>query len=132
MSLALATKHTQWPALLPFEIALGIENLPTILENHDLSYDEWELIQCNATFRKELMAAHKEVAETGMSFRRKAAIQAEMYLTELDAVMFAPDTAPSTKLEIFKTLVKCGDLDPAQKKEDGSNQGTAFNIQINF
>lgn len=131
MSLSIATKHTQWPALLPFEIALGIEDMPTILARHGLDWQEWEIIQNNSSFRKELVAAHKEVAESGMSFRRKAAIQAEMYLQELDAVMFAVDTAPSTKLEIFKTLVKCGDLEPVHKGESAT-AGNAFNIQINF
>lgn len=131
MSLAIATRHTQWPALLPFEIALGIEDTPTILDRHELSWAEWDLIQNNASFRKELINAHKEVAESGISFRRKAAIQAEMYLAELDSVMFAVDTAPSTKLEIFKTLVKCGDLEPVHKGESAP-VGNAFNIQINF
>ncbi len=126
------SKHAQahWPALLPFELALGVEDLSTILQSHDIGEREWEVIQNNSTFRRELVAAHKEVAESGISFRRKAAIQAEMYLEELDLIMTSSDTPSSLKLEIFKTLVKYGELEPIREEARGPN--SAFNIQINF
>lgn len=130
MSTSLAIKHVTWPAMLPFELALGIHPLDTILEGHGLSHYDWELIEENTLFRKEVAAALKEVHETGMSFKRKSAVQAEMYLEELDALMNSVDTAPSVKLEVFKTLVKCGELEPKTDKQSAA--GGQFNIQINF
>lgn len=130
MSTSLAIKNVTWPAMLPFELALGIHSLEDILEGHGLSHFDWEMIEDNPLFKREVAAAMLEVAETGMSFKRKAAVQAETYLKDMDDLMASIDTAPSTKLEIFKTLVKCGDLEPKGEKQ-GSLAGQ-FNIQINF
>lgn len=130
MSTALAIKHTTWPAMLPFELALGIHSLEAILDGHGLSLYDWEIIEDNPLFKREVAAAMLEVAESGMSFRRKAAVQAETYLLDMDNLMNSVDTAPSTKLDIFKTLVKCGDLEPKDSKA-GATAGQ-FNIQINF
>jgi hypothetical protein len=128
----LARYTPQWPATLPFEVALGIHPLDEILLRHDLDRAQWAEIEGNKVFRQELIGAQQEIAESGLSFKRRAALQAELYLEEVDNLMLDPDTAPSLKLEIFKTMVKCGDLEPvpAKDKDAGSNQ--TFNIQINI
>lgn len=121
-----------WPPQLPFDLALGLRPLDEILEQHGLGWAEWSHIQSHPVFKSELAAAHSEITESGLSFRRKAATQAEMYLEELDALMMNPDVAPTTKVDIFKTLVKCGDLEPAPKKNEELDQKQTFNIQINL
>ena len=130
MSSAIVRTDASWPATLPFEVALGVHSLDEILTSHGLDTDDWEILTRNTSFRKELIAAQKEVAETGLSFQRKAAIQAEMYLSDIDALMCGSETAPSIKLEIFKTLAKYGNLEPAPAKEQ--DNASTFNIQINF
>lgn len=129
-STSLAVKYSTWPAMLPFELALGIHDLDTILEGHGLEREDWEDFEQNPLFRREVAAAVKEVHTSGISFKRKAAVQAEMYLQQMDNLMHDLDTAPTTKLEIFKTMVKCGDLEPKSDKQ-GATAGQ-FNIQINF
>lgn len=136
MTIALTQKQligaAAWPPQLPFDIALGIKSLEEILEQHGLEYAEWLVIQKHPVFKSELAAAHSEITESGMSFRRKAALQAELYLEELDRLMMDPEVAPSTRVDIFKTLVKCGDLEPAAKKADDADSKQTFNIQINL
>lgn len=132
-SLTLARRITPvWPPLLPFEVALGVHALDVLLESHGIDEHQWDEIQRCDSFRRELVSARKEIEETGLSFKRKAAIQAEMYLEDMDGLMADAGVAPSVKLEIFKTLVKCGDLDPTVDKERAQGNGTTFNIQVNF
>ena len=131
MSNSIVSAENIWPTMLPFEVALGINPIDEVLDAHDIDQQEWEAIQANPSFRKSLMAAQKEVAETGLSFQRKAAIQAEMYLEDVDALMTSIDTSPSLKVDIFKAMVKFGNLEPVAAKADAAGNST-FNIQINI
>jgi uncharacterized protein YutE (UPF0331/DUF86 family) len=124
---------TLWPPLLPLDIAIGIDDTQTILDRHGIDDETWETLQNLPAFRQELVRVTKEVRETGVSFKRKAAYQAETYLEDLDHLMTNLDTPPTVKLDIFKTLAKLGELEPKDSKEgQGGNSGPTFALQINI
>jgi hypothetical protein len=118
-----------WPPQLTMDLALGVDALGDILERCALSESQYELLMLNPAFRGELLMLRKEVAEKGITFKRKAAVQAEMYLNQMDDLILDPNTAPSVKLEIFKTLSKLGGLEPKEEKGDATS---VANIQINI
>ena len=118
--------------MLVFDLALGIDSLDDILTRHSLTHPDFQALENNLTFRRDLLRAHKEIAEEGVSFRRKAAIQAEEYLTYIHTIMTSNETPASTKVDIFKTLTKFGNLEPKKDKEAEEQAGQTFNIQINL
>jgi len=126
-----ADTPNRWSPKLVFDLALGLDDLESILTRHGISYGDYNAISDNPTFRRELVSATKELQETGVTFKRKAAIQAELYLEEMDSLMRADITPPSVKTDIFKTMAKLGELEP-EKKSDSSIGSNQFNIQINL
>jgi hypothetical protein len=125
---------THWSPLFVFEIALAVDPIDEILLRHEVEEDEFAVIQQSRVFRRELTEAKKEIAEQGYGFKRKSAIQAELYLKDMDLLMQSTETAASVKVDIFKTLAKMGDLEPEKKvaSKDGGAEGSQFNIQINI
>jgi hypothetical protein len=121
-----------WPPQFTMDLALGVEDLGSILDRYGLVKAQFDHLYALPAFRMELAALRKEVAEKGITFRRKAALQAEMYLAELDNLMadVSGSVAPGVKVDIFKTLAKLGDLEPKESKTDQG--GSTSNIQINI
>ena len=88
-------------------------------------------ISDNRAFRIDLARARKELQESGISFKRKAAIQAEMYLKNMDDLMADSDTSPTVKHTIFRSMALLGELEP-KKDSDEIGGGLNFAIQINM
>lgn len=120
-----------WSSKLLFDLALGIDDLETILTRHALPVAAYSALCENPHFRRDLVVLTKELQESGVSFKRKAALQAEMYLEDMDNLMREAATPPSVKKDIFIHMAKLGELEP-EKKTEGSSVGAAFNIQINL
>jgi hypothetical protein len=122
-----------WTPMFVFDLAMGIDALDDVLTRHNVTWDEWRKLEHNLSFRRELLLAQKEIAEHGVSFKRKSALQAEEYLFKMDALMHDVTTPASVRVDIFKTLAKLGELEPAKtKSDDSAGSGATFNIQINI
>lgn len=122
---------TAWPALLTFELALGINSLDTILNKYNLSREEYDYISQLPAFRKELVSHVNNIEKNGLTFKIKAAAQAESYLEVLDEIVHNASNPVSTRLDAIKSSVKWGGLEPKEEKE-GNQNNTQFNIQIVF
>jgi len=120
-----------WPPRLVLDLAMGLDDVETILTRYDVPVSLYHTLLQNPHFRRELVVATKELQENGVTFKRKAALQAEMYLEDMDNVMRDDRTPPSVKKDIFIHMAKLGELEP-EKKGEGANSGPAFNIQINL
>lgn len=134
-----ATKHAPtrtsqpWDPRLVLDLAVGVDDLPTILTRYRLTTAEFDRLQEVNAFRRELAVAMRDVREQGVQFRQKAKVQADAYLMVLDSMVHDPATPPSTRLEAIKSVVRWGDLEP--KDKDAKNQpgqNSNINIQINF
>lgn len=121
-----------WPPMLLMDLAIGLDSVDEILIRHKIDAHTWEVLTSDLNFRRELMRLKKEVAEDGTTFKRKAAIHAETYLLEMDALMRDASTPPNVKHEIFKTLAKLGGLETKVGDESAAGSGPSFAIQINL
>lgn len=121
----------QWPPALIIDLALELDCTEDILTRYSLVQSDLDKLYRTPAFRRDVGMMQRELRENGVTFSRKAALQAENYLDNMDTLMFTSETPASTKLEIFKTMTKLGKLEPKEDKDDG-NQGTQINVQINL
>ena len=121
-----------WPHGLVIDLALGLDGQEDILLRYNMTEAQWLAISDNRAFRIDLARARKELQESGVGFKRKAAIQAEMYLKDMDNLMADGDTSPTVKHTIFRSMAQLGELEPKKDKDGDLGSGTAFNIQINM
>ena len=120
-----------WPPQLIIELALRIDPLEDILARNDMGQEQYDRFLEVPTFRREVAAMMKELSDNGQTFQRKARTQAEVHLETLDTIINNMEVAASTRLDGIKQLVKWGDLEPRDKKDDAST-GTAIQVNINF
>lgn len=120
-----------WTAALAFDVALGLDTIETLLERHGITPQDWEHIAGNHLFNRQVAEQAREMGETGVSFRGKARVQAEMYLVDLDKMIASPGTDQKVKLEAIRSVVKWAGLEPRPDKEE-ANKMPQVNIQINM
>lgn len=120
-----------WTTALVFDVALGLEDEETILYRHGLDSGDWCHINAHPLFQRQVAEQARDINETGVSFRTKARIQAEMYLKNVDQMIAAPHTDQKVRLEAIRSMVKWADLEPKQQKEEGTGFNQV-NIQINM
>lgn len=120
-----------WPPKLVIDLALGLDHLDDILAAHGLTRPQYDRLTEIPTFRRELASTMRDLRENGVPFARKAAIQAESYLVNLDEMVHDLDVPASTRLEAIKSVVKWGKLEPKEDKGQDSG-GNTINLQINF
>lgn len=126
-----ATPVNPWSPRLVMDLAVGVDPVNEILDSYGLDFDDLERLMNNPTFRRELASLRREVAENGTSFRSKARMQAESYLSTLDDIVLDTNAPTSVRLEGIKSAVRWADLEP--KKSGGEEQpATSINVQINF
>lgn len=115
-----------WPPRLPFDLALG-ESQDRLCAIYGLTLDQLLTIQANPAFKQELAKCEKEVSEHGITFKRKAALQAEMYLEEIHDLVTSPETPASVRLAAIQSVTKWGGLEPKESKGDVNTQN---NVKI--
>ena len=112
-----------------FEVALGMESPDKIYPRYDLTEEEWYAIAVSSVFKKTVAKYQEEILEGGLSFRLKAKVQAEAYLTDAHLIIKHPLTPPAVKADMIKWVTKVADLEPKSSKTDGA---PTFNLQINL
>ena len=127
-----ALSPNKWDPRLLLDLVIAVDSLEVILDRYDLSREEYNILSSNIVFRRELAATMRDIRENGASFRAKARIQAESYLPVVDEMVWDIDIAPSTKLDAIKSIVRWGDLEPKDKKEQVQQTAPQINVQILF
>lgn len=118
-----------WPPQLVIDLALGVEGTDEILERYALDSNDLDALSTNPAFRAQLVEARNIVAKEGLTFRKKAALLAEMHLDTISSLVDDVDAPAATRLAAFQSLAKLGNLEPI--KEDKANQNNMqFNLQI--
>jgi hypothetical protein len=121
-----------WPPKLVFDLALGLYSQEEVLLSNGISDVQFERLMEMPTFRQELAAQMREQQENGVTYQRKAAIQAETYLLDLDDMVRDKEIAASTRLATIQYVTKVGGLEPKESKGDQGSTATQVNLQINF
>jgi hypothetical protein len=107
------TSPNRWPPQLVFDLALGLDcDEDTLFQRYDLTQQELDKLYTLPLFRQEVALMTRELREKNTIFKVKAKTQAEEYLKDMHELMGNEDTPASTKLSIFQTLAKYGELEP--------------------
>ena len=122
----------RWDPRLVLDLALGVEDLDTVLPRYNLTFDDYETLAHSPIFRRELALTIRDVRENGLPFKAKARVQAEAYLEVLDDLVYSDGTPASTRLEAIKSTVAWGGLIPKESKEENQGNATQINVSINF
>jgi hypothetical protein len=103
----------RWPPQLIFDLALGLDcEDETLLQRYELTPQDLAALYALPHFRQEVALMTRELNEKNTIFKTKAKVQAEDCLDDMYDLMKSDDTAASTKLAIFQTLAKFGELEP--------------------
>lgn len=121
-----------WDPRLVIDLALEMEEPAALLERYSLTEDAFLALMSNPVFRHEVASAGRELREKGLSFQRKAAVQAETYLGTLDDIVHDTSTPASTRLACIQSVVRWGKLEPEKDKDGSGSGGHNINVQINF
>jgi hypothetical protein len=125
------TPINKWDPRLLLDLSLSVESLQDILPRYNLSMEEYNFLMSHAVFRRELALMTRDVQENGATFRAKAKIQAESYLTVVDDIVHDTEVPTGIRLDAIKSAVRWGDLEPKEAKGQ-ENSAAQVNIQINF
>ena len=120
-----------WDPRLTLDLAIGVDDLDTILERYALTKGQFNNLSDLPAFKRDLAEVMRDVREKGVPFKTKAKIQAEVYLELIDKMVFDENVPAGVRLDAIKSVVKWGDLEPTNLKDDGAISN-AVNIQINF
>jgi len=125
------TPINKWDPRLLLDLSLSVESLQDILPRYNLTMEEYNVLMSHAVFRRELAVMTRDVQINGATFRAKAKIQAESYLTVVDDIVHDTEVPTGIRLDAIKSAVRWGDLEPKEAKNT-ENTAAQVNIQINF
>lgn len=120
-----------WDPRLVMDLAIGVDGLDDILLRYGLTQEDYDALTTVPTFRRELSTTLRELRENGVTFIKKAKIQAESYLVDLDDMVQDKNVPAATRLDAIKSIVKWGGLEPKDTKTEQA-QGVTVNLQINY
>ena len=111
-----------YPQGLALDLALETGTLDDILESYSLTKDQFVLILKNPVFKKELEETKESMKQEGWSFRKKAAMQAEMYLHRIYDLIHKDTTPANVKADLIKATVRWAGYDaPAPLGNSGTS-----------
>jgi hypothetical protein len=122
-----------WPPRLPMEVALcsTYEEEIAVCEKYGVTEAQYSQISSMDTFRRAVSESIITLREDGYTFKHKCRAIAEDFLGNLDSSLHNPEVGLSTKLDIFKTVTKLGELEPKPSKAtDVNSNQNQVNIQI--
>lgn len=119
-----------FPPMLPVELALKIDTPQNICAHYDISRDQFAAIIRHPVFIKQYQEAIESLKVDGMSFKLKARMMAEDYLTTAYSMVKSPATSDAVRSDLIKNTVRWAGYD-AKAAEVGAG-GNSFNILINL
>lgn len=121
-----------WPAELVFDLALGMDDLLALQERYNLSSAQWDALVSHPNFVRAVADKTREITDSGVGFRAKAKLQAEMYLLEVDRIATGQSIDPKVRLEAIKSVVQWADLLPEKASGAPVTNVPQVNVQINL
>ena len=115
------------------DIAVDMSDIETILKNHRITPDQWDLIQKNPRFLTLLgteTTAWNAAGNTHERVKLKAAALLEEWLVEANGRLHDKEESLSAKTELAKLLAKMSDIGLGDVKTMGGSEG--FRVTINL
>lgn len=100
-----------YPRGLTLDLALEVAPLKEILDSYELTPEKFKFILANPAFRKEYEQHKEDVQTEGWSFRKKAQMQAELYLNLVFRLANSDQTPAAVRADLIKSTVKWAGLD---------------------
>lgn len=121
----------QYPPTLPHDIALAStqEELDDLLKRHSLTQIEYDYISDLPVFRREVSEWKSKIHQEGYGFKLKLRGLAEAYIPELISILYDTSVAPSVRIDTFKYITKCAELEPKKQDLEGTG-GAKITIEI--
>ena len=104
------------------ELALGLESPDALCIRYDVTPSEYALLLSNPIFQTDLAHWKQKMVDEGLSFKLKARVQAESYLTEIDELIADPSTSKETKLAAISRIVSWAGLEQSKTTTESSNK----------
>lgn len=122
-----------WPATLIVELALKTATPQELKEHYGFSDEEWQALRYNPTFIAELADMCETVRKEGVSFRKKAQLQAEEMLKTSWQLVHGPasEVPAAVKARLIETTFRIAGYDD-KGNGSGAGGGAQFNIQVNL
>lgn len=117
-------------ALIALEIARGLDPPREIAARHGLSEEAFARMARDKAFRDKVKHFIRELRTSGVTFRTKAVLQAELLLREAYLMAVNTDTPAHVRADLIKWHATVADLMPRHAGHAESNLG--FAVQINF
>jgi len=122
-----------WPATLPLEIALRIATPKVICEQYGVSREEWLQLIAHPVFVAEVEAANEMLKREGMSFKMKAAMQADAYLETMYTLATDPTVSPVVRADLMKFTINAAGLNAGKDQgKTNINVGVGFSIKMDL
>lgn len=119
-----------FPPMLPMELALKIDTPQAICGHYGITREQFAAIIQHPVFIKQFQEAVEQLKVEGMSFKAKARMQAEDYLTTAFAMIKNPGTSDAVRADLIKSTVRWAGYEA--KAVDATGAGGGFNIMINL
>lgn len=121
-----------WPPTLAIEVALKIDNIQTICENNQVTFEEWQRIKANPAFLVELATAMDALKKEGGSFKLRAGIMASDFLEEAFKMVKQKndEITPSMRADMIKTVVRWAGWDNPAAKDSAQSGIPPLRINI--
>lgn len=119
----------EWSMHLVMDVALNASK-DSILEAHELQFHQLEAIMQNPTFVMQVATLRKQLEKEGATFKLKAQLQADHYLTTVHEMVMDPTMDPKVRTRLIEDVARWGGLDAPQAVGAGAPGG--FSISINF
>lgn len=113
---------------LAFDVALAYDTDEDICLQHNIPVQTLQTIKANPVFRQAVLAAEREITETGKEFKLKARKLASEVLEELANIALEPDAAHADRISAIKELTRLA----GYQKDTDANTGNSFQVQINL
>jgi len=114
---------------MAYDIALGLEDPVTVAAEYGLTSDQYYTLKEYHPFQQAVERYMAELKEKGVTFRIKAALQAEALLPEVFRMSLDPNTPASVRADLIKWQAKVGNLEPKEKQSEAVS-GLHININL--
>lgn len=118
------------PPEMVVSIAMGLEEPDVIASRHGFAGEKWTKLQAWKPFLDTVAAQRAEFEKSGLSFRIKAAMKADLLADKLFVDAMGNDVTLMQRMEATKLFAKLGNLEP--KEEKAAQAGTTFAISIDL
>jgi len=116
---------------LVMDVALGTST-DSILESHDLQYHQFEAICKSPQFALQVADLRKQLEKEGATFRLKAQLQADFYLTQVHEMVMDKEMDPKVRVRLIEDVARWGGLDAPEQTGTGSIVREALDAKQNI